>query len=58
MTTHEYTAISAREAWLGLVGGLILSAVIGLIGWTLSDEQGPPFSWDDEAVVRAGEAGE
>lgn len=50
MTTHEYTAISAREAWLGIVAGLVLAAVLGLFQWVQADEQGPPFSWDDEAV--------
>jgi hypothetical protein len=54
VTTHEYTARSASEAWWGFVAGLILAAMLGLAQWVEAD-QGPPFSWDDEAVVRTGD---
>lgn len=53
MTTREYTAISTREAWHGLVAGLVLAAVLGLISLALSSDAGPPVTWGDEAAVRA-----
>lgn len=54
MTTREYTAISARDAFLGFVAGLTLAGALIVVSLALSEDSAlSPSGLDDETPVSA-----